>query len=58
MSNQDIFDTLSELECVLYYRADGSDDRCGLSYEDTQAIHDKVDELLNLWSEKTGCYLK
>lgn len=54
MTNQNILDTLSELECALYYRLDGHDDREGVSYEALQPIYNKINECLAQWHNITG----
>ena len=58
MSNQDILQALSEIECALYYRVDGSDNPENVSYEDLKKAHDMTDELLNFWHDVTGCILR
>jgi hypothetical protein len=54
MTNQEILQALSGIECALYYRKDGSDDAEGVSWEDLKKIHTKIDELLHLWHNITG----
>ena len=58
MTNQEILERLSELECVLYYRNDGSDDTEGVSYADTEHMHNLINEALKEWHRLTGCTLK
>lgn len=57
MSNQEILNSLSGLEAALYYRADGSDDRENVSYQDIQTAHDLINEALKHWHRVTGCTL-
>lgn len=57
MTNQDILNTLSELECALYYRHDGSDNREGVSYSDLETMHNLVNEALKKWHMLTGLTL-
>lgn len=54
MNNQAILNTLSELESELYYRADGSNDREGVSFEDCQRARDLVNAALIFWHNVTG----
>ena len=54
MDNQKILDTLSEIECALYYRCDGSDDPQGVSKGDLEHTHSVVQLALQLWREATG----
>jgi len=58
MSNQEIFNTLSGLECVLYYKHDGSDDREGVSFSDLEKMHDLINTALIEWHRITGCILE
>lgn len=55
MTNQEILNYLSTLECALYYRADGHDNPEGVSEENTRKVHDLIDEAMNLWYDLTGC---
>lgn len=57
MTNQEILNTLSGIEAALYYRADGSDDREGISYQDIETAHNAANELLKFWHRITGCTL-
>lgn len=54
MTNKEILISLSELECVLYYRADGSDNPEGVDTETTKEIHALVRKALDKWHEATG----
>ena len=58
MSNQDILNTLSLLEAVMFYRYDGHDDREGVSYEDTENIWKAIRATLEDWHRITGCCLE
>lgn len=58
MSNQEILNTLSELESVLYYRKDGSDNREGVSFSDLETMHNLINKALIDWNRITGCTLK
>ena len=58
MDNNKVLDMLSELECEFYYRADGSNDRHGVSFVECQEMHDKINELLIKWHNLTGEVLK
>ena len=57
MTNQEIFNTLSTLEAVMYYRYDGHDDREGVSYSDTEAAWKSIRSTLEAWHKATGCIL-
>ena len=57
MNNQDILNKLSEIECALYYRYDGSDNREGVSYENLEKAHNAANDLLKFWHQITGCTL-
>lgn len=54
MTNKHILETLSGLECVLYYRADGSDSPEGVKPEATEAVHSLIKQALEAWHEATG----
>lgn len=54
MTNKQILEALSELECVLYYRADGSDSHEGVKPEATEAVHSLIKQALEAWHEATG----
>ena len=54
MTNKQILETLSYLECVLYYRADGSDNPEGVDIETTNEVHALVRKALEAWHEATG----
>lgn len=54
MTNQDILEKLAELECTLFYRADGSDNTEGVDPEKIWVIHQKVKEALEGWHKLTG----
>lgn len=58
MTNQDILEALSGIECALYYRKDGSDDLEGVSAQDTEQAWKIVNEALRHWHQVTGCTLK
>ena len=49
---------LSVLESEFYYRAEGSNDRENVSFQDCQEMHDQIDKLLKKWHEITGEVLK
>ena len=57
MSNQEILEALSEIECYLYYRADGSDDQQGVNPADIRKAHSLVRGALEVWHKATGCTL-
>ena len=57
MTNQQILNQLSLIECELYYRNDGSNDREGISYADIEKAHNLVNEALKAWYMITGCTL-
>ena len=48
MTNQKVFDMLSELECFFYYKRDCLNPTL-------DEIHDKINDCLLAWSEYTGC---
>lgn len=52
MSNQEVFNMLSELEEYFYYRMNNPD---GLPFPDMTEMHKKADEMLRTWHELTGC---
>lgn len=54
MTNKEILVTLSELESVLYYRADGSDNPESVDTETTKEIHAIIRKALEKWHEATG----
>lgn len=54
MTNREILETLSEIECTLYYRKDGSDDLQNVSQEDTEKAHAAVRAVLEFWHKVTG----
>ena len=58
MNNQNILNQLSEIESVLYYRMDGSDDPEGVSYADLEEVHNLINEALKAWNRATGCILE
>ena len=58
MNNQEILNTLSMLETVFFYRYDGSDSREGISYEDTQRMHNLINDALKEWHRLSGCTLQ
>ena len=58
MSNQEILETLSEIACYLYYRADGSDDLEGVKPEEIRKTYSLVRGALETWHRATGCTLK
>ena len=55
MTNKEIFKALSDIECALYYRADGSDNPESIDTQALKKAHDMADELLNYWHVLTGC---
>lgn len=57
MTNQDILNTLAGIECALYYRRDGSDNREGVSYENLEKAYNAANDLLKFWHQITGCTL-
>lgn len=57
MSNQDILNKLSLIECALYYKADGSDDAEGIDPDQIYKVRQKVEEALHLWHNITGLNL-
>ena len=57
MSNQNILEQLSEIECALFYRKDGSDNAEGVSLDDLETAHKLAKTLLEFWYKKTGCTL-
>ena len=57
MDNQKILNTLSEIECALYYRRDGSDDSQGVSEDVLDQAHTHVKAALELWHKATGLTL-
>ena len=54
MTNQDILNELSMIECVLFYRADGSDDPENISTEDLWEADKKIRDLIEFWHSVTG----
>ena len=54
MTNKEILQALSELESVLYYRADGSDNPEGVETETTKEVHALVRKAIEKWHEATG----
>lgn len=52
MSNQEVFNMLSELEDYFYYRMNNPD---GLPFDDLTNLHNKADEMLRDWHSLTGC---
>lgn len=54
MSNQDILNKLSLIECALYYKADGSDDAEGIDPVEIRKVRQKIDEALHMWYDITG----
>ena len=58
MSNNDILSALSEIECALYYRKDGSDNSEGVSAENIEKAHKAARDLLEFWHDITGEILK
>lgn len=54
MTNKDILQALSGIECALYYRKDGSDDPQGVSAENLEKAHEAADALLTFWHDITG----
>lgn len=54
MTNKQILEKLSELECVLYYRAEGSDNLEGVTPEATEATRKLVKQALEFWHKATG----
>lgn len=58
MRNNQILNMLSVLESEFYYRAEGSNDRENVSFQDCQEMHDQIDKLLKKWHEITGEVLR
>ena len=58
MTNQQLFNALSLIECELYYRSDGTNAPEGIDPEDCKRVHSLIDKALNEWHELTGCELK
>jgi hypothetical protein len=58
MTNQEIFNTLSGLECVLFYKADGSDNPEGVKTSDLWEMDKALRDLIQKWHDLTGCTLK
>ena len=54
MSNQEILNTLSQMESELYYRYSGGADREQISYDNLMIMHSMIDECLNTWHRMTG----
>lgn len=54
MNNKQILQALSEIESVLYYRSDGSDNLEGVTPEATEATHKLVKQALEFWHKATG----
>ena len=52
MSNQEIFDSLSELEETLYYRMHNPGN---LDFQTLSAVHESINAALRLWHRLTGC---
>ena len=57
MNNQEILNQLSLIEAELYYRQTGGNNREGIAFKDIQRVHDKVDDILNVWSRLTGLHI-
>ena len=57
MSNQEILNELSRIECELYYMKDGSDDSNGVSMENLTTVHGLVRKALEAWHQATGLTL-
>ena len=57
MNNQEILNTLSLLEAVLFYRIDGKDDRENVKVSDLEKTHDLITAALLNWHNVTGCTL-
>ena len=53
MNNQEILETLSELECILYYKAD-RDNPEQIPREKIRKARDLVNEALLYWRDITG----
>lgn len=54
MSNQDILNTLAALEEEFYYRQSGGADREGTTFENSELMHTKINEILHIWHTITG----
>ena len=54
MTNQEILNTLSKLECEFYYRYSGGSDRENVSFDNCMIMHSEIDKLLNEWHRMTG----
>lgn len=58
MTNNQVLNMLSVLESEFYYRADGSNDRENVSFQECQEMHDAINELLKKWHRITGEVLR
>lgn len=52
MTEQEVFNTLSELEEYLFYRMQNPD---GLDYWTLAEMHNKARVMLKRWHDMTGC---
>lgn len=55
--NQDILEMLSDIECRLYYRQDGSDPLQGVDLDTVKETHALVKKALETWHKGTGLTL-
>ena len=56
--NQQVLDSLSEIESILYYRKDGSDPTQGVSMECIEETHALVKKALETWHKGTGLTIR
>ena len=56
--NQEILEMLSQIECMLFYRKDGSDSTQAVPMETIKETHGYVRQALECWHKGTGLCIR